>query len=68
MQSADKIVDGDNLDTVWAAAYLPFINYAITDSRFCTLLETTGLTEKYSTNVYSMKTLDEFIGDMETLL
>lgn len=62
-----KICVGDNLDTVWAAAYLPFVGYAITDNSFCELLNCSGLAGIYNTKVYCMKTLGEFIDETKDL-
>lgn len=62
-----KICVGDNLDTVWAAAYLPFVGYAITDNSFCELLNCSGLAGMYNTKVYCMKTLGEFIDEIKDL-
>lgn len=61
MQRQDKIVRGDNLDIQWAAAYLPFVDYAITDDKFRLLLQNSGLAEQYGTKVYSLKTLKDFL-------
>lgn len=67
MQQPDKIKQGDNLDTVWAAAYLPFVDYAVTDNAFCELLQTSGLAELYGTKVYSFKTLRNLLDDLSCL-
>ena len=68
MQQGKKIEDGDRLDTVWAAAYLPFIDYALTDINFCDLLQSTGLSKQYNVQVYSVKTLCKFISKLKVLL
>lgn len=46
------------MDTVWAAAYLPFVDYFVTDNGFCRLLNDSGLAEKYGAKVYSLKSID----------
>lgn len=65
MQRSKRIQRGDNLDTVWAAAYLPFIDYAITDNDFCDLLRSTGLAQQYGVHVYSMRTIKDFINELK---
>ena len=67
MQRPDKIQNGDNLDTIWAAAYLPFVHYAVTDNAFCTLLQSSGLAEHYGTNVFSHKSLNGLLEDLKSL-
>ena len=66
MQRPNKIVQGDNLDTVWAAAYLPFVDCVVTDNAFCALLKQSGLAELYGTKVYCFKTLDSLLEDLKT--
>lgn len=68
MQRANKIKRGDNLDTVWAAAYLPFVDYAITDIDFCDLLQSTGLAQQYGVRVYSMRTINDFIRELKSFI
>lgn len=61
MNRQNKVKSSDNLDIKWASAYLPFVDYAITDDSFCRLLNQSGLAEKYRTSVYSFKNLSECI-------
>lgn len=68
MQDNKKICDGDNLDTIWAAAYLPFVDYLITDAAFCELLKSSGLADQYGTKVYSMRDLNEFNEEIDGLV
>lgn len=65
MQRSDKIKNGDNLDTIWAAAYLPFVHYAVTDNAFCALLQNSGLTEHYGTKVFSHKSLKGLLEELK---
>lgn len=67
MQRPNKIVQGDNLDVQWAAAYLPYVNYAVTDHSFCTLLKDSGLAGLYGTQVYSLRTLDSLLSELKAL-
>lgn len=67
MQRPNKIVQGDNLDVQWAAAYLPYLEYAVTDHAFCTLLRNSGLAELYGTKVYSLRTLDLLLNELKSL-
>ena len=67
MQRSNKIQDGDNLDTIWAAAYLPFVHYAVTDNTFCALLESSGLADHYGTKVFSHKTLTCLLEELKRL-
>ena len=67
MQRSDKIKNGDNLDTIWAAAYLPFVHYAVTDNAFCALLQSSGLVEHYGTKVFSHKSLNSLLEDLEKM-
>ena len=67
MQRPDKIKNGDNLDTIWAAAYLPFVHYAVTDNAFCALLQNSGLAEYYGTNVYSHKSIKSLLDKLKQL-
>lgn len=68
IQRSNKIQDGDNLDTIWAAAYLPFVHYAVTDNAFCALLESSGLADHYGTKVYSHKTLRGLLEELKRLV
>ena len=67
MQRQGNIYKGDVLDTVWAAAYLPFVDYAVTDKAFCKLLNSSGLAEQYKTKVYSMETLSQLIEELKNI-
>ena len=67
MQRPNRIVRGDNLDVQWAAAYLPFVNFAITDGAFCKLLQESGLADLYGTKVYSLRTLNTLIDDLKSI-
>ena len=62
-----KILGSDHLDTVWAAAYLPFVTHAFTDNAFCDLLEESGIAKMYNTKIYSMKTIDKLIEELQRL-
>lgn len=64
MQRSNNIAPGDRLDVLWAAAYLPFVDIAVTDSAFCRLLTESGLAELYGTKVYAMKNLQELIDEL----
>ena len=64
MQRANKVKQGDNLDIKWASAYLPFVDYAVTDNNFCDLLNQSGLSEQYGTKVFCFKTLDELLKNL----
>ena len=68
MQRPNKIQNGDNLDVEWAAAYLPFADYAVTDDAFCKLLQSSGLAEQYHTKVYSFKTLTPLLDELKILV
>lgn len=65
MQRSDKIKNGDNLDTIWAASYLPFVHYAVTDNAFCALLQNSGLAEHYGTKVFSHKSLKGLLEELK---
>lgn len=65
MQRPNSIKHGDNLDVQWAAAYLPYVDYAVTDHAFCTLLNNSGLAEQYGTKVYSFRTLGSLLGELK---
>ena len=67
MQRPNRIVRGDNLDVQWAAAYLPFANYAVTDGAFCKLLQESGLADLYGTKVYSLRTLNTLIDELKNI-
>lgn len=65
MQRPNKVKSGDNLDITWASAYLPFVDYAVTDISFCSLLKSSGLAEQYNTKVYDMNMLSLLLRDLE---
>lgn len=67
MQRSGNVEKGDNLDVTWAAAYLPFVHYAVTDNAFCNLLVKSGLADKYNTKVYSFRTLSYLVDELEAL-
>lgn len=64
MQRQNKILHSDNLDITWASAYLPFVDYAVTDTAFCNLLNQSGLAELYGTKVYCFKTLNKLLEEL----
>ena len=64
MQRQNKIIKSDNLDITWASAYLPFVDYAVTDTSFCNLLNQSGLADSYGTKVYCFKTLDKLLEEL----
>lgn len=66
MHRQNKIIPSDNLDIIWAAAYLPFVDYAVTDTSFCKLLNQSGLAELYGTEVYCFKTLKKLLENFHT--
>jgi len=68
MQEDKSIERGDYMDTVWAAAYLPFVDFFVTDNAFCRLLNDSGLAAKYDARVYSLKTLDQFLITLRSTL
>lgn len=65
MNRQNKVKSSDNLDIKWASAYLPFVDYAITDDSFCRLLNQSELAKKYRTAVYSLKNLSEFFNELQ---
>ena len=67
MQRQNKIKQGDHLDITWAAAYLPFVDFAVTDNDFCELLQSSGLAEQYKTKIYSLRTLDNLLQELEII-
>ena len=67
MQRQNKIKQGDHLDVTWAAAYLPFVDFAVTDNDFCELLQNSGLAEQYKTKVYSLRTLDNLLQELSII-
>ena len=67
MQRSNNIAPGDRLDVLWAAAYLPFVDFAVTDSAFCRLLTESGLAEFYGTKVYAMRNLQELIDELHVV-
>ena len=67
MQRQNKIIHSDKLDVEWASAYLPFVDYAITDDNFRKTLKNTGLSEKFGVKVFSMKTIQNLIESLSKL-
>lgn len=67
MQRSNKIVRGDRLDALWASAYLPFVDYVITDHAFSMLLIESSIAETYNTEVYSMRNFRTMIDSLYTL-
>ena len=65
MQQPNKIIHSDNLDIIWASAYLPFVNYVVTDDKFNNLLNNSGLLTQYNTKSYSMRTLKKLINELK---
>lgn len=68
IQHSNSIKHGDDLDVQWAAAYLPYVDYAVTDHAFCTLLNSSGLAEQYGTKVYSFRTLGLLLGELKSMM
>lgn len=68
MQRPNKIKHSDNLDIQWASAYLPYIDYAITDNDFCEILKKSGLAENYKVKVYSLSTLDKLLEELSKVM
>lgn len=64
MQRSNNIIHSDDLDITWASAYLPFVDYAVTDIKFSNLLNNSGLSKKYNTKVYNMKTLKDLLNEL----
>lgn len=64
MQRQNKIRHSDNLDITWASAYLPFVDYAVTDTAFCDLLNQSGLATQYGTKVYCFKTINKLLEEL----
>lgn len=67
MQRQNKILKSDNLDVKWASAYLPYVDFVITDTNFCKTLNETKLAEQYNVKTYSMSTLHELINELKKL-
>lgn len=67
MQRTKKAVPSDYMDVTWAAAYLPFVHYAVTDSAFCDLLVKSGLADMYDAKIYSFRTLSCLVDELEAL-
>ena len=62
-----KIIRGDYLDISWASAYLPFVDYAITDKKFCSLLNQCGLLDLYKTKVHDFNSIDKLLEELMML-
>ena len=67
IQRPNKVKPSDNLDITWASAYLPFVDYAVTDKAFCDLLESSGLAKQYNTKVYSVNSLSLLLNELNKL-
>lgn len=65
MQRSNKIIPSDNWDIIWASAYLPFVDYVVTDEKFNKLLSDSGLLNQYNTKSYDMKTLKNLINELK---
>lgn len=61
MQRQNIIRPSDHNDIIWAAAYLPFVDYAVTDIAFCNLLYESNLATQYGTRVFSFPSLRALI-------
>ena len=57
----NKFKSGDNLDIRWVSAYLPYVDYAITDNAFCEAIKCLKIDDYYKTQVYSLQTINEFV-------
>ena len=67
MQRSNKIIHSDNWDIIWASAYLPFVDYVVTDDKFNNLLSDSGLLTHYNTKSYSMKNLKHLLNELKKL-
>ena len=67
MHREKAVLHSDNLDIQWAAAYLPFVDYVVTDNACCRLLQESGLTELYGAKVYSFKGLGNLLDELSHL-
>lgn len=67
MQRSNKIIPSDNWDIIWASSYLPFVDYVVTDVKFNTLLNNSGLLIQYNTRGYNMKTLKDLLNDLKCI-
>lgn len=65
MHREKAIIHSDNLDIQWAAAYLPFVDYAVTDDACCRLLQDSGMAELYGTKVYTFKTFSSLLTELK---
>lgn len=65
MQRTKEVVPSDYMDVTWAAAYLPFVHYTVTDSTFCDLLIKSDLAKEYDAKVYSFRTLSCLVDELE---
>lgn len=64
LQRPNKIVSSDKLDILWASAYLPFIDYAVTDEKFCKLINDSGLADEYQAKVYNFSTIESLLDEL----
>jgi len=67
MRRKKTVLHSDNLDIQWAAAYLPFVDYVVTDNACYRLLQESRLAERYGTKVYSFKTLESLLDELACL-
>ncbi len=67
IQRPNKVKPSDNLDITWASAYLPFVDYAVTDKAFCDLLKSSGLANQYNTKIYDMISLPLLLNELNHL-
>ena len=67
MHRERAVTPSDNLDIQWVAAYLPFVDYAVTDNACCSLLQESGIADLYGTKVYSFRTLENLLCELSHL-
>ena len=68
MQRQNNIKKSDNLDIKWASAYLPYVDFAVTDTDFCRVLNETGIANQYDVKVYSFSTLKELLNELNSMV
>ncbi len=64
----NKIKKSDKNDIAWVSAYLPYINYCFVDKSFADLIKRTPLLKQFDAKVFSVKTFDLFLKELENLL
>ena len=67
MQRQNNIKNSDNLDIKWASAYLPYVDFAVTDKDFCRVLNDTGIAKQYGVKTYCLSTLHELLYELKTI-